>query len=301
MSRLTFVVIIDIHIFIVRHTLPFLETMVTQNCNLSCHGCTNYSDLKHSGYVTWEQGQQWIRPWIERLDIPDFGIMGGEPLLNPEIESWLLGVRQLLPKSQIRFTTNGLLLNRWPNLFKLIMDIGNCVFKVSVHVQCDQLDQQLETLFANHTWQPVVEHGIERWITTNNVRLQINRPRFFIKTYRNRYHDMMPYHSVPSEAFSKCVQQTCPLLWQGKIYKCSTAGLLGSTLERLHWPNFDQWQPLIDTGLSPDCDEHRLVDFVNNFGKPHAQCAQCPSGDSGILDHARNVAVKKVKPALENK
>lgn len=296
MSRLTFVVIIDIHIFIVRHTLPFLETMVTQNCNLSCHGCTNYSDLKHSGYVTWQQGQQWIESWIERLDIPDFGIMGGEPLLNPEIESWLLGVRQLLPKSQIRFTTNGLLLNRWPNLFKLIMDIGNCVFKVSVHVQCDQLDQQLETMFADHAWQPVIEHGIERWTTANNVRLQINRPSFFIKTYRNRYRDMMPYQSIPSEAFARCVQQTCPLLWQGKIYKCSTAGLLAPTLERLNWPNFDQWQPLIDTGLSPDCDERLLVDFVDNFGKPHARCAQCPSGDLGLIDHVVNVAIKNIKP-----
>ena len=37
--------------------LPFVEIMITQACNISCTGCTNYSDLVHKGYLTWEQGQ----------------------------------------------------------------------------------------------------------------------------------------------------------------------------------------------------------------------------------------------------
>ena len=39
-------------------TLPFLETMITQVCNLSCEGCTNYSDLEHKGYVKWKDGKR---------------------------------------------------------------------------------------------------------------------------------------------------------------------------------------------------------------------------------------------------
>jgi hypothetical protein len=52
-----------------RPQLPFLETMITQVCNLSCHGCTNFSDLTHSGYVSWNQGKQWVESWIEHIDI----------------------------------------------------------------------------------------------------------------------------------------------------------------------------------------------------------------------------------------
>jgi molybdenum cofactor biosynthesis enzyme MoaA len=92
--------------------LPFVETMITQVCNLSCTGCTNYSDLQHEGYVPWSQGRTWLEAWLERIDIPDFGIMGGEPLINPEVNMWIQGVRDLLPTSQIRFTTNGILLHK---------------------------------------------------------------------------------------------------------------------------------------------------------------------------------------------
>ena len=92
-----------------KQVLPFLETMITQTCQLSCLGCTNYSDLRHSGYIKWKDGKRDLEQWLERIDIPDFGIMGGEPLINPEVIQWLIGVRELMPDSQIRFTTNGLL------------------------------------------------------------------------------------------------------------------------------------------------------------------------------------------------
>ena len=43
--------------------LPYLEMMTNQSCNLACYGCTNYSDLRHSGYVTWAQGKEQISNW----------------------------------------------------------------------------------------------------------------------------------------------------------------------------------------------------------------------------------------------
>ena len=71
--------------------LPFVEMQVTQVCNLSCLGCSNYADLKHTGYVKWDNGKQEISRWLERMDIGDFGIMGGEPLINPELKQWIVG------------------------------------------------------------------------------------------------------------------------------------------------------------------------------------------------------------------
>ena len=92
--------------------IPFVETMAIQSCNLSCVGCTNYSDLIHKGYVSWNSIENDLKEWLEVIDIEDFGIMGGEPLLNPEIEQWIIGIRKLLPNSRIRFTTNGLKLHK---------------------------------------------------------------------------------------------------------------------------------------------------------------------------------------------
>ena len=87
--------------------LPFVETMIAYACNLSCVGCTNYSDYNMKGTVKWHQGKQWIEQWLERIDIEDIGFMGGEPLINPQVLTWLNGVRELLPNTRIRFPTNG--------------------------------------------------------------------------------------------------------------------------------------------------------------------------------------------------
>jgi MoaA/NifB/PqqE/SkfB family radical SAM enzyme len=87
-------------------TLPFVETMITYACNLSCAGCTNYSDYNMKGYVKWATGKKWLQKWLKVINIQEFGIMGGEPTLNPECKEWLYGVRDLLPTSQLRFTSN---------------------------------------------------------------------------------------------------------------------------------------------------------------------------------------------------
>lgn len=275
-------------------TLPFLETMITQACNLSCEGCTNYSDLKHQGYVSWAQGREWLSSWLERIDISDFGIMGGEPLINPECEAWLRGVRELMPDAQIRFTTNGVLLQRHWHLIKLMSELGNVSFKITVHTADAEIEDAIQKIFNSYDWQPINEHGIDRWITANNFRFHVKRPSRFIKTYRNSYADMAPWNCHPVEAFNNCVQQTCPLLHDGKIYKCSTAGLLKPTLERHGWPNKMQWTTFVPEGLDSTCSDQALSEFVNNFGQPHSICGQCPDQHmyDSVLEHRVTVKYK---------
>lgn len=274
--------------------LPYLEMMPNQSCNLACHGCTNYADLKHSGYVTWAQGKEQISNWISRIDIPDFGIIGGEPLINPDIEKWIIGLRELLPNAQIRLTTNGLLLTKKFHVVKLLEEIGNSVLKITVHVQNDILKNTIQTIYDSYNWQPVEEYGIKRHTTGNSFRYQINRPDTFIKTYQGTYSNMMPHNSNPVQAFDICVQKQCPLLYNGKIYKCSTAGLLKDTLQKVGNPNLDDWIPYIPDGLSPDCDDAELLSFINNFGQPHTMCRQCPTKQdhASIINHYENVKIK---------
>ena len=275
--------------------LPFIETMITQACNLSCYGCTNYSDLVHSGYVQWSEGKRQIEAWLERVDILDFGILGGEPLVNPEVDKWIVGLRELIPKAQIRFTTNGINLHRKFHLIKLLHDIGNCVIKISQHTDDPRLIEVIDQIFDSYDWQPITEYGINRWTTGDRVRLHVKKPEIFLKTYQGSYANMMPHNNDPAEAFDACIQQTCPLLYNGRIYKCSTAGLLADLLNRFNRPNWIHWQPLIDHGIGPDCSDTELVGFLNNFGKSHNICRQCPTiNDSNSkIDHIKFVEFKK--------
>lgn len=273
-------------------TLPFVETMITQVCNLSCRGCSNYSDLKHKGYVPWQQGRQWFESWQQRMHFDDIGIMGGEPFINPEWRDWLYGTRQLWPNSQIRFTTNGLLLFKQPDIMPILQDIGNIVFKITVHVENAELENWIHEFLARHDWRSVTEFGIDRWQLPNRIRFQLNRPDKFVQPFQNDYANMMPWKSDPQKAFANCVQQTCPLLYKGRIYKCSTSALLKDTLNRFGNPNLDAWVPFITDGVSPDSDQNELQQFVARFGQAERICAQCPDNTVAALDHRLLVTVK---------
>lgn len=287
---------------IVKPKLPFLETMVTQACNLSCLGCSNYADLPNKGYVKWDDAKIDLEKWLERIDFLDFGIFGGEPLMNPEIEDWIVGLRKLMPETQIRFTTNGLLLHKKMHIVRLLHDIGNVVFKISNHFyEHKTLNKTIQKIMEMYDWQPVFEYGIERYRTSNNLRFYVRRSEYFLKTYKGEYKEMRPHSNNPVDSFSLCCQQTCPLLYKGKIYKCSTAGLLEDTLIKLNYPNFDEWKPYISKGLSHDCSAQELKSFIDNFGKPNEVCRMCPSDEdtqSKIL-HLDNVSRKKyaIRPA----
>lgn len=276
--------------------LPFVETMITYACNLSCAGCTNYSDYNMKGMVKWQQGKQWIEQWLDRIDITEFGIIGGEPTLNPECKQWLYGIRELLPNSQIRFTTNAVNFLNNPQILDWCIDIGNTVFKFTLHQDLPYAQESVDYVLKQHHWKPIKEHGINRWAGPNGVRFQINNPDKFVKTYRGTFGNIQPHRSDPSEAFDICVQQTCPLLYKGKIYKCSSIALLNKVLQDWNQTITDDWKPYTDyAGINYNSTLEEIKLFIDNFGKPYKICKMCPSAKdtSSIIDHKSNVISKK--------
>jgi hypothetical protein len=273
--------------------LPFVEMQVTQVCNLSCLGCSNYADLKHTGYLKWSEGRREISQWLDRMDIGDFGIMGGEPLINPELKQWITGLRELLPTSTIRFSTNGELLDKHLDVLETAHEAGNFVFKITAHQHSERVEAVIEKIFNMYKWEPVFEFGIYRFKTGNNLRFQVNRPQTFLKYYKNDYANMMPYHSDPKESFEICMQQRCPLMFEGRMYKCSTLGGLDQTLKRFKITD-PAWDPYRSYWITPGSSHKEVEIFLKNYGKPHAVCAMCPTAkdaEATIL-HYNNVTTK---------
>lgn len=282
--------------------IPFVETMIASACNLSCKGCTNYSDYNTKGYVPWQQGKTWIKSWLDRVDIADFGLIGGEPLLNPEIKQWIQGCRDLMPQSQLRVTTNSVILQRHLDVLDTMFDIGNCVFKITVHQPNEfYIQDNLNYIFSMVKWKPIEEHGIKRWLGPNGVRFQINFPMTFWQTFQGSYQKMLPHHSVPDQAFEICVQKTCPLMFKDRLYKCSSIALLAQTLEDWN-QDLNAWKPYLDyQGISPECSELELTQWLDNFGKPEWICEMCPSKHdiNSQVDHFATV-VKKIDWIKQN-
>ena len=221
-------------------------------------------------------------------------LVGGEPFINPNLKEYITGLRELLPNTQIRLPTNGLLLLKKYDIVKMLHEMGNAVLKISYHLDDPLINKAIKKIFNDFDLKPVTEFGINRWSTKNNFKFQINSPTTFLRSFIGDYHNMKPHKNDPEDAFEICVAKRCPFLFNGQLFKCSTAGLTPWILERFGNPNKELWQRYVGTGLNPDCSDGQLRRFLNNFGKPHAICRQCPSkkDTDSLIDHKNNVVVK---------
>ena len=99
-------------------TLDYLETHVVDHCNLNCKGCSHFCNLAEEKFIDVES----IRKDFVQLskvykNIKVIRLMGGEPLLHPEINEIMKSVRASFPYSQIKLATNGLLLPKMKEHF----------------------------------------------------------------------------------------------------------------------------------------------------------------------------------------
>jgi hypothetical protein len=280
--------------------IEYVESMILRTCNLACDGCSTFSDLKWSEWIPWQQGKQEIQPWLERVRPESWGIMGGEPLLHPELAQWLQGIRQLMPHTRIRFTTNAVLLHQHWHIAELLHELGNCTLRFSYHTPGAELDSVIQRVFDTWPLWPVKEYGVKRWAGHNGFRFQISRPREFLRSYQGTMPNIAPHDNEATQAFANCVQQRCPMLWQGQLYKCSTAALTPDLLSRYGWPNLEQWQPYIGTGLDVTCSDQALDEFLLNYGKANRICRQCPTAQDShsTIDHLSTVRYKSQRLQL---
>ena len=110
-----------------KHYLNYVEFYITNVCNLNCPNCNRFNNFHFKGHSKWADNHDQYKSWAEILDIKTIGILGGEPLLNPDFKNWLVGLSELWPHSKIRITTNGTMLKKIKNLYQLLTSVDNPV------------------------------------------------------------------------------------------------------------------------------------------------------------------------------
>ena len=99
---------------------PFLQIHLVEHCNLNCKSCAHFSPVAIPEQISVEslkdvyrQLQPGFEKFFSRLEL-----MGGEPLLHPQIEEILSMTRVYFPTIEIRLVTNGIrLLNMSDSFF----------------------------------------------------------------------------------------------------------------------------------------------------------------------------------------
>lgn len=120
---------------------PKLDVQVCDHCNLRCAGCLHFAPLADKRFLDLDT----YRHDLERLASVDgvagyFGsvvLMGGEPLLHPQIDQVVRITRERLAGTPIGLCTNGLLLRRmdegfWGTLAECDVELGISPYPLNV-------------------------------------------------------------------------------------------------------------------------------------------------------------------------
>lgn len=180
------------------NVLFYAEMSIVDFCNLNCKGCNHYSPIFERQYPDINVRIKDIEK-ISSLydDVLEFGLIGGEPLLNPEVKEYIIQARRLLPKTEIQMVTNGLLIPQLDhNILKCICD-NKITIAISEYVPTRKIIEKIrETLEKN---------GIDYVI----------KPAMF----KEKFYKTL---SLKKDSIykKKCISQGCINICDGKIAKC---------------------------------------------------------------------------------
>ena len=115
--------------------LPYLEFHIADQCNLNCKACEHYSGLvttpTYPDFEKFSQDMQRLHHFID--DVGILRILGGEPLLNPEINKYMRLSRKLYPDAYIAVVTNALKLMSMPEDFFQTAREESIVINISLY------------------------------------------------------------------------------------------------------------------------------------------------------------------------
>src|SRR5258706_5536173 len=101
------------------------EINVVHHCNLSCRGCTHLSPLWHKQFIDVDVLGNDLRLLSKFYHVNRFRLLGGEPLLHPDIVSVIETARMSGITQAVAVATNGVLLWKMPDAFWQAVDIIN--------------------------------------------------------------------------------------------------------------------------------------------------------------------------------
>ena len=180
--------------------LPYLEFHLADHCNLNCAYCEHYSGLvEEEIYPEYEKltaDFKQLKKYID--DIGMIRLLGGEPLLNPDINRYLYFVRDLYPNAEIFVVTNALKLMHMPEDFFEALRKTNSFIHISFY---KPMESKMDEITA--------------FLKKNNIGYTISP----LMDYFTKKQVLEP-HDHATETFLNCLQAHCRNLYDGKIAAC---------------------------------------------------------------------------------
>lgn len=272
-----------------RILLDRLEFYITNVCNLTCNGCNRYNNYHFKGWQSWDEAEPILTEWTKKIDIRHPVILGGEPLLNPDIVKWINGLRKLWPDhSGVQVQSNGTRIDKVKGLYKALDPGEGNWIGISIHSPNDK--EEIFQRIRNVLKPPIIEtadpdhpigsdyqfidvgkRSIHAWMTDYFVDSNI------IEQPNGRFG---LYNSDPIKAHDNCAFRKFKNyhMIRGKIYKCGPAALMPEFDEQHHFDISDEDRVLLNSyqPLTVDEFDTRGAEFFRTIDDVIPQCKFCP-------------------------
>jgi organic radical activating enzyme len=213
------------------------EYNLTYHCNLKCAGCNHSSPLLPAQFAELDQFQRDLAVLAQVMHLDELKILGGEPLLHPQLAAFLRCASESAIADEITLVTNGLLLHRCdPEIFELI-------------------DRLWVSLYPG-VKLPVAADALEALAQHHDFTLELKPTGSFrCTTVNSRHRDA----TLVQQIFARCElahARSCHAIDQGYYFKCPPAPFLAARL-----------------ALNGKMVENRDRDGVRIHGNPHLRGA----------------------------
>jgi hypothetical protein len=246
------------------------ELHVVEHCNLKCAHCCNMSPYLADRTLSVAAVEEMCRVMAAQLQVDVFKIMGGEPLLHPDIAGVLQAIRRSGISPTIRLFTNGLLLHTMRDDF------------------WRALDELTVSNYASAPVKPALLDATREKARAFGVVLNVKPVAEFSEVMRaERCGDDAEVEAT----FAGCwLRHRCMVVRGGKFFMCTRAAYAEEFHDDLlHGAHpEDRDRALAGDGVplgTPDLGE-ALLAYLNR-AEPLASCRFCHGGAGPVSAHAQ--------------
>lgn len=189
--------------------LVHLETHVCDQCNLNCKACNNFSPFVNersvADIVQFHEDLQKLAGLFS--NIGRFFLLGGEPLLEPELCCEMLGIaRRCFPSAELRVLTNALLIHQMSSEFWDCLRENDVIVHISVYPPVLGQLEEIETILRTYGVKYLLARKVEKFAK-----------RLTLYPFEDAKHNN-----------NVCGSAGCHYLRNGRVAKCPDGILVGN-------------------------------------------------------------------------
>lgn len=236
--------------------IDLLEVKVSSVCNLNCKACGHFSNITVKNeklFYDVDEYKKDIGILKNNVNIKNIMLIGGEPLLNKNIEEFITTTRNAYSLANILIYTNGIDISKMSEKFFITARDNNILIYITLYPETIKYKKLNEEIMN--------KYGVAYEYFNNGKIQDIFSKSVFLNSVNNMY-----------TAYRNCSIKNLMFLRDGKLYKCPTVAnvdILGKKYNLGQFKNFQEEYGINIRNIT------NWKQIIKRLGSPESCCRYC--------------------------